>query len=393
MDDSGYPYAGLPRLVIETEGFREIRNTKTKIPAKLQIYGEDAPDGDVLDLTLKGRGNSSFQMAKFGYKMEFENKQSLFGMPKDKDWNLIANQRDKSLLRNFATFELAKRLGDDYVPRAVFVEVYLNRKYMGVFQLAEHIKVGKNRVNIPKNDSCFLIEKTSPSTSGVEGGSSADKSLLKSSDSSLFVTKLGKIYKIKSPKNPTAESASLIAGHVDGFEDFLQSEVVSSMDSLGEWFDVEELLRFYMVQEFSKNVDGNNRSIFITWEKGAPMRMGPVWDFDLAYGVSSFRKISPQGFSIRYAHWYYYLFKSEAFRKAVSAYWAAHRDAFLQMEADIDSAASGLAAAAENEFKRWPVLEEDDIWPFIESFGSYGAAVDSLKSWIKARIEWMDGNL
>ena len=53
LDDSEYPYAGIPRLVIETEDFAQIRDRETKIPAKLQIYGIDTPESAVLDLTIK----------------------------------------------------------------------------------------------------------------------------------------------------------------------------------------------------------------------------------------------------------------------------------------------------------------------------------------------------
>ena len=160
LDDSEYPYADLPRLVIETEDFAQIRDRETKIPSKLQIYGEDGPESGVLDLTVKGRGHSSFTMAKYSIKLKFEQKQSLFGMPEDKEWDLVSNQRDKSLLRNYITYQLAKILKDDYAPRSQFVEVFLNREYIGVYQLVEHQKVSEDRINIPKNDSSFFFEKT-----------------------------------------------------------------------------------------------------------------------------------------------------------------------------------------------------------------------------------------
>ena len=160
LDDSEYPYADLPRLVIETEDFSQIGNREDKIPAMLQIYGKNGPESDVIDLTVKGRGHSSFTMAKYSIKLKFEQKQSLFGMPEDKEWDLISNQRDKTMLRNYFTYQLANSLQDDYSPRNQFVELYLNRNYKGVYLLVEHVKVAKHRVNISKNDSSFLFEKT-----------------------------------------------------------------------------------------------------------------------------------------------------------------------------------------------------------------------------------------
>ena len=65
LDDSEYPYAGIPRLVIETANFTQVRDKETKIPAKMQIYGESAPESDVIDFTIRGRGNSSIGMSKY----------------------------------------------------------------------------------------------------------------------------------------------------------------------------------------------------------------------------------------------------------------------------------------------------------------------------------------
>ena len=56
LDDSMYPYAGLPRLVIETEDFAGVRDRETEIPSHLQIYGEKAPESEVYELTVRGRG-------------------------------------------------------------------------------------------------------------------------------------------------------------------------------------------------------------------------------------------------------------------------------------------------------------------------------------------------
>ena len=117
LDDSEYPYAGLPRLVIETENFRQINNKETKVPARLQFYGENKPSSEILDLTIKGRGNSSFVMTKYGYKIKLAEKDSLLGMPKDKEWDLISNFRDRSILRNYITYQLAGILGDEYFPK------------------------------------------------------------------------------------------------------------------------------------------------------------------------------------------------------------------------------------------------------------------------------------
>ena len=51
LDDSEYPYADLPRLVIETDDFAQIRNREDKIPALLQIYGKSGPESRIAHAT------------------------------------------------------------------------------------------------------------------------------------------------------------------------------------------------------------------------------------------------------------------------------------------------------------------------------------------------------
>lgn len=396
LDDSEYPYSGLPRIVIETENFRQIYDRETKIPARLQIYGEKSPETEIMDLTVKGRGNSSFVFAKHGIKLEFENKEKILGMPKNRDWDLISNQRDKSFLRNYITYQLADALGDEYSPRSCFVEVFLNREYIGVYQLVEHMKVSKNRINIPENDSSFLVEKTSATTTGVEMDEDAPDNIngYISTNPRIFITQLGYIFQINSPKNPSDQSIKLVQDHFNDFENFLKGKGVYNMDSLAKWIDVEDFIRYYTIQEFTKNLDGAfRRSIYFTWEKGDVIKMGPVWDFDLGYGLTSSEMKTHEGWYVRNYGWYRFTFKNSNFKKAVQEYWETNKKHFAALPDSIDTMVSKLGKAAKNEFKRWPVLGTDDYWPFVEAYETYEDAANSLKTWIKKRYDWLEENV
>lgn len=256
LDDSEYPYADLPRIVIETEGFRDIRNKETEVPAQLQIYGENAPESEILHLTIRGRGNSSYEMGKYGYRLEFENKESFDGMPKNRDWALIAVHCDKSFLRNYISYRLAEQLGDEYAPRLRFVELYLNREYLGLYQLTETVKIGKFRVNIPKNDSSFLFERTTTE-----------------SDKPSFYSSFQHLFEIHSPQNANEASVSLLKNHIYAFENFIQTNDGLNFDSLQKWIDVTDFARFLLIQEFAKNQDGNRRSTYLTWQKDSVLKI------------------------------------------------------------------------------------------------------------------------
>lgn len=377
LDDSEFPYAELPRLVIETEGFTQIQDKETSIPAKLQIYGKNAPESEIMDLTLRGRGNSSFVMTKYGIKLSFEEKQELFGMPKDKEWDLISNHRDKSFLRNYITYQLAKSLGDEYAVRTQFVEVFLNRKYLGVYQLAEHPKVAKKRIRLPESDYSYFFEKTSETAT----------------DGNLITSNLGYIYDIRYPKHPSEELTKTLIEHINAFETFLQSKYVYNTDSISKWIDLNDLIRYYWIQEFSLNTDGAfRRSQYITWLKDTPMQMGPVWDFDIAYGISSNGIIAPDHWYVKKYGWYRFLFKNKQFQTMVKDYWMTNRDQFKDLPEMLEQKKEDLSKAMKNEFKRWPVLGNDSEWPFIEAYDNYDDAVNALENWIRERIDWIDGN-
>ena len=377
MDDSMYPYAGLPRIVIETNNYAGVRDRETEIPSRLQIYGETVPESEVLDLTVRGRGNSSFKMPKYGMKLEFDDKVSLFGMPKSKDWALVANFGDKTHLRNYMMMRLSEWLGATYTPKMQFVELYLNRNYMGLYLLTETVKVAKNRVNIEKNDTTYLVEKED----------------IKKYDPPYVITDdFQYIYHIKSPKEPSEESLQLLSDHLNSFENFLTHQYRYSRDEILKWIDLEDYLLFYWVQEYSKNEDGNYaRSVFFTWTKGEPIHFGPLWDFDLAFGnASRERNQNPEDWYIRAYRLNRYIMNSSLVDSAASAYWRMHRDTFYELIDSIPVYRSIIEQAVENEYRRWPVMQNTENWALKDPYDSYDEAVEMMVDWMKKRYQWID---
>lgn len=347
----------------------------------MQLYGKKEPSSQIVDLTIKGRGNTSFDVAKFGYKIKLSKKSSLLGMPEDKEWDLIANFRDKSMLQNYITYQLAGILDDEYYPKCQFIELYLNRQYRGVFLLVEHVKVSEKRVNISKENSSFLFEKTTDS----------------SKDGTMFKSSLGYIFKFCQPKKPDTHSKKLLEDHINDFESFLKSKNVNNLDSIKKWIDVEDFIRYFWIQEFTKNIDGHRRSIYLTWEKSNnknnPIKMGPVWDFDMGYGNSGNEKNIPEQWYIRYYGWNQYLFKNKEYKQLVNEYWKKNRALFVATLDSIDAMSEKLLPVTSNEFKRWPILENDTDAQMIRKYNSYQEVIDTLKSWIETRIQWIDENL
>lgn len=374
LDDSEYPYAGIPRIVIETDNFREIRNRETEIPAKLQIWGEKTPESEIISLSIRGRGNTSWtDMPKKSYKIEFINKQAMLGMPEDRDWALIANYADKTLLKNFITYKLSSWLDADYTPYCKFVELYINRLYLGAYLITETIK--KNRLHFVDDDS-FLAEYDIH---------------YKEKNQVIFLEESQKPVSVHYPKAASPTTLNILKEHLDSLNALIKNGQLDP-GSLNKWIDLDSYFLFYWVQEFSENRDGNfDTSVFFTWTIGEPLKMGPLWDFDLAYnGHPNTLTQDPEKWFIRNYYWNYYLFKDSLFKSDAYSYWKKHRDVF---EKTIDSLyvyCDKISGVAKNNFKRWPILSDTNSRFHQESFTSHKAAVEALASWIDKRIQWID---
>lgn len=379
IDDTNYPYSGLPRIVIETKNFSEIRDNETYISGAMQIYGEKDPSTNIIPLRLRGRGNASFKMHKYSYKLKFEKKTSLLGFPEDREWNLIANAADKSLLQNFITLKLSSWLGSQYEPRAQFVELYLNREYLGVYLFSEQIKANKNRLAIPKTEFSFLLEKSTREDSL--------KNHIKTNQNNLFV--------IRYPDEPSSQQYDTLSSHFNQWENYLKKAQFHSTNSIENWLDMDSFYRMYWIQEFSKNIDGAfQRSIFLTWERSKKIKFGPVWDFDMAYGNCEHDELqSPTDWYVKYSGWNKFILRdSVLWRKAID-YWQNNHQIFSQTIDSLDIYQKKLQKASENEFRRWPVLNNDESWVFQRKYKTYKESVTHLQNWISNRIKWIDENI
>lgn len=382
LDDTEYPYAGIPRIVIETENRREIKDRETEIPARLQIWGEKAPESEIMELTIRGRGNTSWGMPKKSYKIEFANKQKMLGMPKDRDWALISNYADKTLMKNYLVYHLSAKLGAYYAPRCEFAELYINNEYLGVYLLTETIKIGKNRINIPDNDNSYIVEIAQ----------NHHKNDLVFYSHVIKTDSIGKPFRVHEPKEPSKESLSTIKNHIETFENFLKTIQPEKENNISQWLDLNECIKHYWVQEFSKNPDAAGySSLYFTWIKEELIRMGPVWDFDLAFGSHDNDQITQADkWYIKNGYWHSYIFKDSIANHSRISYWIENKALFVSTLDVADSIRSLLQNAARNNFKKWDVLQSTKYIYHRHAYNAYEDAVEDLKNWINARIQWID---
>ncbi len=93
------------------------------------------------------RGNSTSKLEKKPFRLKLEKKADLFGFGESRHWVLLANAIDLTNIRNYSIQQLAGKLGLDHMDSQL-VELYYNGDYKGVYELCEHVRIGKNRVKI-----------------------------------------------------------------------------------------------------------------------------------------------------------------------------------------------------------------------------------------------------
>ena len=109
---------------------------------------------------VKVRGNWTTSYDKKPLRIKFKEKQNLAGMNeggKMRNWVLLAEYKDGSMLRNKSALYISRKIlkpDGYYASDAQFVEVEINGEYWGVYLLAELQQVNPLRINInePEKD-------------------------------------------------------------------------------------------------------------------------------------------------------------------------------------------------------------------------------------------------
>ena len=360
LDDTEYPYAGIPRIVIETENHRGINDRETEIPAKLQIWGENAPESEVMGLTIRGRGNSTWWLPKKPYTITFNEKQSFLGMAEAKEWVLLANYLDRTLIRNAVAFEIAQKTNLEWTPSGKFAEVFLNGKFLGNYFICEKVQTNKNRLNISKDS--YLLEFDANYDEVFK---------FKTSIKNLPIN-------IKNPDTPSEAQFAYIAAYVDTIECILYGDCPNL--EIEDYLDLQSFADFFIVFELTENSEPlNPKSVFMHKDFG-PLKAGPVWDFDWCTFIE--RKVN--GWRINKALWYDALFKNKNFREKIQDNWAQYKNEFEKIPQFIDSLASYIRESNDRNISLWPISVQSSDFPDKDK--PFDEAISMMKQTYSTRI-------
>ena len=401
----------LPVIRINTENADPILDKKNYIPGTVVIEDPDGAYWDTPRLEVKivengvrGRGNSTWDMPKKPYKIKFDEKISIFGLGEDKEWVLLANYADKTLLRNVVAMKLSEIVGMEWTPSMLPVEVYLNDEYMGCYTFSEHKKVSKYRVDLD------IVGESDNSGDAVTGDyyMEIEQNL---DETTCFRTSIcGIPMMFSDPEVPTAAQYDYIVGYFYDAESALMGSNFTDPDNgWQKYIDIESFAKAYIVNELTKNIDGNMRkSSFITKEKGKKLEMYHLWDYDLTLGNCNYlddefgATDGPEGWFIKdfscnywthgwnHTNWYTRLTDDPAFCAKVKEIWDKHHQELSSIPDFIDVKAMIMEDAQKRNFKRWDILNTS-VWPNVVVKGTYAGEVEYLKDYYTKRFRWLDG--
>ena len=407
------PAPQVPVIRINTENGAPVVDKKNYIKGTVVIEDPAGMYWDTPRLELKmtkdgirGRGNSTWDMPKKPYKMKFDSKVSIFGLGEDKEWVILANYADKTLLRNVVAMKLSEIVGMPWTPAMLPVEVYMNGSYLGCYTFSEHKKVSEHRVDLD------IVGESDNSGDAVTGDYYMEIEQNQDETTCFYTQVCGIPMMFSEPEVPTAAQLQYVKEYFRQAETALRSSNFTDPDTgWQKYIDIETFAKAYLVNELTKNIDGNMRkSSFITKKKNDKFQMYHLWDYDLALGNCNYlddefgASDGPEGWFIKdytwarysplgYHHqWFTILTKDPAFCAKVKEIWNTHYDELKNIPGFIDQMAAYMKDAQKRNFEKWNILNTH-VWPNVVVTGSYQGEIDYLKSFYTSRFNWLDGRI
>ncbi len=390
-----YPQkSNLPTVYIETQNHQPITSKETYVKATLRYV--DAGSETYYDaLGIRGRGNSTWGLAKKPYRIKFDKKQEFLGPDhaKAKSWTLLANYADKSLMRNALAACLGDFVGQPFTAAAQFVDLVLNGSYIGNYQISDQVEVRPKRVDI--------VEQEDPMTddSNITGGYLLEIDGFADSEPCKFTTYRGVKITVKSPDDEIIDQrqVSYIRNYIQSFENALFSSDFTNPDTgYRRYVDENTLVSWYVASEMTANPDAFWSTYIYKNQDDPKIYWGPLWDYDIAFnncqrqGDMTRRMVLKDGFGADLTGvWVRRMWEDPWFVNAVNEKWKSMVADGLEehLLKFIDAKETELSASQALDGKLWPVNRR--VYDEYRIFSTYSATVDFLRKFVRERVSYL----
>ncbi len=366
--------SAIPELTITTTdpSIVEIPSKDYYLEGTLAVNGRGGYEDYTGKTEVKGRGNSTWGYPKKPYRLKLNKKAEICGLGKAKNYVLLANHLDPTLMLNSVAFKTGRLLELPFTNHAIPVDVVLNGIYKGSYLLTEQIEVKENRVDLDENNS-VMWELDSYWD---------DEPKFKSTAFNLPVM-------VKDP-DLTTEQFEYWKKDFNAFTTQFAKEPLEG-NSYVDMIDIESVAKFLITFNLVHNMEINHpKSVFLHKEGNGKYVMGPIWDFDWAYDY--------EGTSNHFGR-----YNTPLFSSSMNGVGTAFFQRFLQ-----DSRVKAIYKRTWQDFKNnkldallqyvddyavmlKPSVERNsELW---ENTRSFDTKVKELKTWLKNRADYIDSEV
>jgi hypothetical protein len=382
----------LPALYITTDDGRDPYSKDIYQTGRIRV--KSAVPGEELDTVteIRGRGNSTWDLAKKPYRIKLDKKISLLNLPaKAKSWVLLANHADKSLIRNALAFKISELAGLGFTPSVRFVDLVLNGNYAGNYMLTDQIEVNNNRVPVEEQKA------GTAALPDLSGGYLLEIDGFATSETHRFSTNRNMLASIKYPDGDEINSAQIqyIKNFTQQFEDALfSSNFTDPVSGYRALVDENSLINWYIASELSGNPDAFWSTYIYKYRGIDKFYFGPLWDYDIAFNNDDRLGNAVRKLMREEAHepktWIRRLWEDNRFRKAVNDRWQelVAEGMTETLTAYIRQLEAELNESQQLNFQKWNILNRK-IFREVFLFPTYKDEIDYLVQYIEERAAFL----
>jgi len=388
-DSTLHRLSDVPHIYIYTKNEARITSKKNWIEATLYYVDEQDQLTEYTDLDIRARGNSTYSDGnayKMPFRVRFDDAVQLLGPDRAsaRNWTLMANAYDKSMMRNALTAELSNFVGLPFAPGAKFVDVSMNGYYIGTYQISDHMEVGEGRVELPEgsgDDMSYFLE--------CDGY--ADHVVITTGTKGVSV-------RIHYPKDGLTNSQKT---YVKEFMDDFEARLFGNSFKYPSYgyrcmVDSTTLADWYIATEVTGNPDCFWSQYFYKKAGDSKLYFGPMWDYDIAYNNDNRLDDTTQKMVVDFAYeldhngsWMVRMWQDPWFQQLVSRRYQELVEAGLQeyLIGKIDSLAAVLDSTQQLNYRKYGISTE--VLRERNYHDTYAEYVQDLKDFINTRIPYL----
>ena len=365
-----------------------IATSDTSSPHYLESFEETNP----LDLEIKVRGNSTSAPDKRPYRLKFAkkgassdgkaHKHDLLGKGYSKrNWTLLANHFDRTLLRNAIMYHLGTALGMDFNPGYKFVDLVINNEYRGTYQVSDQCEVDGDRINIDEDTGWFVEAARADMVEEPK------------------ITAADATWEIKNPEieDPTQleEFKTEVTNWLNTWGAAMNKDNSYFMSNIKGWraySDEDSFVKFYLGINLTGDYDGF-MTVKAYREADGKLFLGPIWDKDLAFGnyTGDNGETLVENFENGQLRWRMAgLLEDPLFVQKLKAKMdeldAANITEILCDK--VDELSELIESSRELNYKTWPITLQD-AWGVSATSENYQDYIDALKSYLTNHIAFI----